>query len=151
MSSTPLRAEGAASDGENVGIACADDARKISKGSASEGGKPTASAAKPRAEANPLASKLGLSPGAPRAAMPPQDRGRGRGGRGRGGRGPGGARGAKVVIPGRGGRPRYSPLMQASERNRLGRLRFVRASWFGAGSQRLPGLIAIDYVLVCIF
>lgn len=95
-----------------------DKARKASEESAkSKGGKQAeapASAAKPKAEANPLVSKLGLSASAPRVAMPAamlqrqQGRGRGRG------RGPFGGRGAKAVVPGRGGRPRYSPLMQAS-------------------------------------
>lgn len=71
--------------------------------------------AKTKAEANPLASKLGLGSSVPRAVpviaapagaisraiQPRQGRGPGRG---RGG--------AKTVVPGRGGRPLYAPLMQ---------------------------------------
>ena len=125
-------AEGAPDNAE-LGLERSDSARKVSEtSSASEAGKPAASAAtKPKAEANPLASKLGLSTAPRRAVTPPQGRGRGRG---RGGRGPGGARGAKVVIPGRGGRPRYSPLMQASTRNAPG-VGFVclRTSFFWGG------------------
>ncbi|CAM9402078.1 unnamed protein product [Ectocarpus fasciculatus] len=115
-------------DGEAEGM---DDPRKPSDGSVGEGNQPGASVAKPRAEANPLASKLGLGASVPRVAMPPamaraaahmlQQQGSGRGqgpGRGRG-RPPHRGRGYKAVAPGRGGRPRYSPLMQASHHRYL--------------------------------
>lgn len=100
------------------GVAGADfgeDLRKQSGGSTGESKQ--APATKSRAEANPLGSKLGLSAGAspltavplamaavPRGVPQPQGQGRGRG-RGRG-------RGLHAAVPGRRGRPLYSPLMQ---------------------------------------
>lgn len=77
-----------------------------------------ATIARAKAEANPLASKLGLTTGvsrpttsvinavAPRGA--PQLRGPGHG--------PGRGRFGKAVVPGRGGRPLYYPLTKASVR-----------------------------------
>lgn len=97
-----------------------ENLQRHSGGSGSESINPQAaatSAAKPKAEANPLASKLGLSAAAPPSTMPPatiaiaalwqrQGAVRGRG------RGPSRGRGPKAGVPGRGGRPRYFPLMQ---------------------------------------
>lgn len=69
-------------------------------------GEDSAGSSRTRAEANPLASKLGLSSSAPRARPVIQLPGKGRG--------PGRGLVQKPVVPGRPGRPQYSPLPQAS-------------------------------------
>lgn len=113
-----------------AGAYSGEDPRKQSGGSAGES-KP-ALTTKARAEANPLGSKLGLSTGpspltaapimmaaVPRGGSPSRGRGQGRGrGRGRG-------RGLRVAVPGRGGRPLHSPLMQVRDGDRVAQKRNV--------------------------
>lgn len=88
--------------------------------SGSTAGEDGSAALKTNVEANPVASKLGLSsPSPPRARLTANMVSRGRNStalqHARQVRGLGRGRGPKPVIPGRGGRPWYSPVMsQAS-------------------------------------
>lgn len=103
-------------EGVSPGAQSEGDARKPSDGSVSA--KKPGTVIRAKAESNPVASKLGLGTSAPCDSMaavvpgavsglPPRqvehEHARGRG--------PGRGRGGRVIVPGRGGRPLYKPLI----------------------------------------
>ncbi|CAM9644716.1 unnamed protein product, partial [Scytosiphon promiscuus] len=95
LTNIPAEGPSAAESGGINGDNGTEDSRRCSGESPSERSHSqteATAAAKPKAEANPLASKLGLSAGVPHSTIR--------------GRGP------KARAPGRGGRPRYFPLVQ---------------------------------------